>query len=125
MKRGPGNPIPQESRDLVERRQHGLCFRCGGRGYEDHHRRRRRERRHDSHCPCNLVRLCRTCHSWAHMNPTAARGVGLILESSMLEPYEMPVRAPDGPWMLHCDGSATPLTEAQVMMIGSSLHIDM
>lgn len=58
------------------------------------------------------------------MNPTAARSDGVILGTSMLAPWEMPVRAIDGLWMLHCDGSATPLSDMSVILVGGVLHLD-
>lgn len=68
--------IPQRSRDAVSKRSLDRCERCGGSGYEVHHRMRRREGGHD---PRNLVLLCRTCHSWAHGNPDAAKEAGFIV----------------------------------------------
>lgn len=69
--------IPQRSRDAVSKRSMDRCERCGGAGYEAHHRMRRREGGHD---PRNLVLLCGTCHRWVHANPDMAKKTGFIVE---------------------------------------------
>ena len=68
--------IPERNRKLAIDRFRGQCARCGLPGTDVHHRQRRREA---GHAVWNLVWLCRTCHSWAHANPTAAKSVGLII----------------------------------------------
>lgn len=71
--------IPDRIRGLVTLRDRYLCQRCGTRGTDLHHRRSRSVPGPHCHCTCNLVLLCRTCHSWAHTNPFHARAQGIIV----------------------------------------------
>lgn len=61
---------------MVNGRSLGYCERCGGLGAELHHRKRGNPR---SHTCQNLVRLCRPCHHWATIEPTAAKKTGWVL----------------------------------------------
>jgi 5-methylcytosine-specific restriction protein A len=102
-------PIPQRSRDLVRSRERDRCARCqipSPNGHW-HHRRSRSVRDSHSHCPCNGVWLCSTCHTWAHSHPTEAREVGLILMRHQSPPGLSPFRTPTG-WVLpDCEGGWT------------------
>lgn len=104
-----GNPIPTKARETVRKRDQGRCLRCGSaRGSDLHHRRRRRESAgHDPHCACNLVTLCRTCHSWIHKHPALAREANLIVSAYITTPWDLPVDSVYGAAFLGCDGSAT------------------
>lgn len=57
-----------------------------------------------THCPCNGVWLCATCHSWAHAHPEAARKTGWIV-SRYDTPGTVPVMTPWGLRTHHCDGT--------------------
>jgi len=47
-----------------------------------------------THCACNGVWLCSTCHRWVHANPESARKVGFILERSCDTPWLVPFKHP-------------------------------
>lgn len=102
-----GNPIPTKAREVVKERDRGRCLRCGSsRGSDLHHRRRRRESAgHDPHCVCNLVTLCRTCHTWVHKHPSQAREARLIVSAYISSPAEHPVDSVFGTLWLDCDGA--------------------
>ena len=104
---GGGNPIPTRSRTVVAERDRRLCVRCTGPGTDLHHRRRRSVRDVHQHCACNLVTLCRTCHSWAHAHPTAAAEHGYIVMTWIDQPREVGVRAWWGWVEMDCEGEAT------------------
>lgn len=92
------NPIPPLSRTLVKNREQERCARCGvlsPRG-QWHHRRRRAVRDEHTHCPCNGVWLCITCHTWVHANPFMARQRGFIVSAHVSEPFGVPVATPWG-----------------------------
>lgn len=57
-----------------------------------------------THCPCNGVLLCETCHDWVHAHPFEARGFGLIVSRSETQPGQVPVTAYYGTLLLECDG---------------------
>jgi hypothetical protein len=115
----PDRDIPPESRMLVEQRQGMRCLRCGGHGYEWHHRRSRRVRAAHRHCACNGVLLCRTCHSWAHAQPDEAQALGLIVSQWVDEPLIVPLMGADGGWWENtCDGRSHPLTLADIVTDG-------
>lgn len=98
------NPIPPESRSLVERRDLLRCVRCGGPGAEWHHRRRRNVKDEHQHCTCNGVLLCKTCHGWAHGHPIEARNTGFIVSAHQPDPGTEPVRSWLGEIRLDCFG---------------------
>lgn len=67
------------------------CERCGvgtNPGHM-HHRRSRSVRDTHTHCPCNLVLLCPTCHRDVHATPFSSRGEGFIV-SRYVNPSEQP-----------------------------------
>jgi hypothetical protein len=99
------NPIPQWRREQVQDRDNGRCVRCGGRGSEWHHRRGRRVRDQHTHCSCNGVMLCRTCHSWVHANPLMAMPKGYIVSRYIQDPSCIPVVIVNSPWLLDHEGS--------------------
>jgi 5-methylcytosine-specific restriction protein A len=84
------SPIPTKSRQAVRARDRQRCVRCAGNGTEWHHRRSRSVRDPHTHCTCNGVLLCSTCHRWVHSHPFEARAVGLIV-SRYREPSKMQV----------------------------------
>ena len=120
IRRGEGNPIPEESRRIVERREGRLCARCRGAGTDWHHRRSRSVRDLHQHCACNGVLLCRTCHEWAHRYPVQAKAQGFVVARHEAEPGAFPVRRLDGWWLLLCDGSDVALSAEHVVMRGGS-----
>lgn len=97
--------IPAESRETVTRRDRGLCFRCGGTGTDWHHRRSRRVRDEHTHCACNGLLLCRTCHKWAHANPRDAMELGYIVSQWSDHPGLTLVFRTDGWWHVDCAGA--------------------
>ena len=58
-----------------------------------------------THCPCNGVWLCRTCHAWAHKNPIAAREAGYIVSRYVLNPGGTGIDAYFGRIFFECDGT--------------------
>lgn len=95
--------IPEKSRGLVKARDRYLCVRCGCRGGEWHHRRSRSVVDACTHCPCNGILLCKTCHEWVHKNPFLARASGWIV-SKYQTPIEQEVQTVSGPMVLDHDG---------------------
>lgn len=57
-----------------------------------------------THCPCNGVWLCTTCHTWAHDQPFAARPLGYIVLRHVAEPGAVPITAYYGTVTLLCNG---------------------
>lgn len=97
--------IPHQSRDAMKARSMGRCERCGMRANDAHHRRSRSIRDKHTHCTCNLVHLCRTCHTWAHKHPWEARQMGFIV-SRYAEPLSAPFQRWDGALLQpDCDGA--------------------
>lgn len=97
--------IPTKSRETVRSREKGQCARCAGRGSQWHHRRSRSVRDGHTHCPCNGVLLCKTCHDWVHSHPFEARAIGLIV-SRYSEPAQMQLEHSLYGWIrLTCNGS--------------------
>lgn len=103
------NPIPPESRRIVEQRDGRRCVRCGGVGSEWHHRRGRAVRDQHQHCACNGIMLCPTCHAYVHRYPTIAGGLGFIVSRFEPEPSTVPVRSVQGWAEMTCDGHAFPV----------------
>jgi len=87
-------------------RERYLCARCGLKGGEWHHRRSRSVRDEHTHCPCNGVLLCSTCHRWCHTNPFQARAGGFVV-SRYATPHDEPVHAVYGLVRLDHDGGFT------------------
>ena len=94
------------ARELVIKRSHTLCERCGGAGAEYSHRRTRGVKDDHEWCPCNALRLCRGCHRWAHEFPSQARWEGVHVSRYMENPRHSPVRLINGWWFLTCEGGA-------------------
>lgn len=69
-----------------------------------------------THCPCNGVLLCRTCHEWAHRYPVQAKAQGFVVSREHATPHTIPQRRLDGWWITSCSGAATPLLDDQVVM---------
>jgi len=103
---GNGNPIPHRSRTVVAERDRRYCVRCTGQGTDLHHRRKRSVRDAHQHCACNLVTLCRTCHSWAHAHPMAAAEQGYIVMTWVDEPQLVRVKAWWGWVEMDCEGES-------------------
>jgi hypothetical protein len=118
LRRGDGNPVPVATLTVVDRREHWRCLRdVLAPGTDHHHRRTRAVKDEHTHCPCNVVLLCRTDHSWAHLTTGDARGIheGLILSRHLAFPADAPVRVM-GQWLrLLCDGTTLPLADDEVV----------
>jgi hypothetical protein len=73
--------IPTRVRTAVAVRSLGRCERCFGTGQEIHHRRPRGMGGGDGreHAIENLVRLCRSCHRWATVEPSQAIRAGWVV----------------------------------------------
>lgn len=99
------NPIPTAARATVSKRDRGLCVRCSGRGTDHHHRRSRSVRDEHTHCPCNLILLCRTCHSTVHAQPTQSMTTNLIVSRYNPQPAGTPMLLAGEWWFTHCSGS--------------------
>lgn len=97
-------PIPTRSRTIVQKRSHGLCERCGGKGMHWHHRRRRNVRDSHTHCPCNGIYLCSKCHTEVHSEVFTARADGFIISVND-SPSEVPVATYSGMVYLSCNGN--------------------
>lgn len=98
--------IPTKSRKIVAAREQERCLRCGTptQAPQWHHRRSRSVRDPHTHCPCNGVHLCLTCHTWVHANPFEARKSGFIVTRAVAEPASVPVQAWFATLFLLCDG---------------------
>lgn len=115
--RGQGNPIPEGQREVVVTREGGRCLRCSGRGYEVHHRRSRRVLDAHTHCACNMVLLCRTCHTWAHVGANRmARRLGWIVGQREGTPDRVALFVGDQWRMLTCAAHQQPLGDDQVIL---------
>lgn len=77
----------------MKARSTGCCEMCGMQATDAHHRRSRSVRDDHVHCTCNLVHLCRTCHTICHEDPKKARERGFIVSR-----YGMPTSAPFRRW---------------------------
>ena len=93
--------IATKAREIVWERQNRQCARCGGRGYQIHHRQRRRE---GGHAVGNLVGLCLTCHNWCHKTPDNARERGYIIPISVDDPSSVPIQTFMGLVLFDNDG---------------------
>lgn len=103
--------IPTKSRDLVRARAHHRCERClcPAPNGQWHHRRSRRVVNEHTHCPCNGVWLCRTCHQWVHAHPTEAKKEGWIVSQWVIRPGQVPyIRRIGTAWSTGCDGTLAP-----------------
>lgn len=98
--------IPTKSRELVAARERRRCLRCGApaQAGEWHHRRGRSVRDAHTHCACNGVWLCNTCHAQVHAEPFIARMMGWIVHRNEAEPGTVPVSTWYGVLLLQCDG---------------------
>lgn len=98
--------IPSSSRVLVLTRAHDRCERCGVPApvHHWHHRRSRSVHDPHTHCACNGVNLCTTCHSWVHHNPFAAKKFGWIVSRHVEDPGMVPVQSAWGERLHSCAG---------------------
>src|SRR5215472_344856 len=81
------------------------CIRCGGAANDVHHRKLKGmggSKLLDT--PENLISLCRYCHSWIHLHPTAARNAGYIVPTGR-DPEIVPVNVHSGLFWLQIDGT--------------------
>lgn len=103
---GNSSALSPERRAVVEKRDRGLCVRCTGKGTDFHHRRSRRVRDKHTHCSCNGIMLCRTCHKWAHSYPLDAQAEGYIVSQWQESPGFVRVRGWVGWLEMDCVGEA-------------------
>ena len=103
------SPIPDLARALVKARARLHCERCGMSAVRGHwhHRRSRAVRDTHTHCPCNGVWLCGTCHGWVHAHPFDARSGGWIVSRYEPRPGVQPYQTPLGWLSPACAGTAT------------------
>lgn len=99
-------PIPPAARAEVKGREMGRCLRCGAPAPNGHwhHRRSRSRRDQHTHCPCNGVWLCGTCHEWVHQHPFEAKALGFIVSKYVDDPGVVPVRTWFGNILNTCEG---------------------
>jgi len=89
-------PFPAKVAALLDARDE-WCQRCGSpRDLERHHRRGKAsggsENRPHTQCACNGVRLCMTCHIWAHRHGRAeAEDQGFMVSQAQDEPGRVSV----------------------------------
>lgn len=57
-----------------------------------------------THCACNGVWLCRTCHTDVHKHPFQSREEGFIVSRSVAKPGGEKVESSFGTLLLACDG---------------------
>lgn len=90
-------------------RELGQCLRCGSPAPNGdwHHRRGKSVKDEHTHCPCNGVWLCRTCHSDVHLHPFNSRTDGFIVSRAVADPGTAPVKSHFGTLLMNCDGSFT------------------
>lgn len=66
-----------------------------------------------THCPCNGVWLCVTCHQWVHAHPNAARTQGWIVSRWVHSPGVIPITRRLGTtWRNDCVGTAQLVTKS-------------
>jgi len=101
-----GNRIPDKNRDLVRVRDHHRCARCFAPAPHGHlhHRRSRLVRDEHQHCPCTLVLLCGTCHTWVHAHPVEARDTGYMISKFEQHPQNVTMTTPLGRRETDCRG---------------------
>lgn len=58
-----------------------------------------------THCPCNGVTLCGTCHKWVHDHPFEARALGLIVSRHSVPCDEPMEHQQHGLVLLTCEGT--------------------
>lgn len=83
------NLIPTQSRLTVAKRDGKRCVRCGGgRSLHWHHRRGKRVHDKHTHCACNGISLCTTCHAWVHAHPSQSLDLGYLVSRYSKAPSE-------------------------------------
>jgi hypothetical protein len=104
-----GNDVPLSVRTSVRQRAHHRCERCQVPTPHGaiHHRRSRSVRDQHTHCQCNCVYLCHTCHRDVHAHPFNSSKDGWIVSRHVLEPTAVSLHSPTGEWVLDCTGGAT------------------
>lgn len=108
-------PIPEQARVVVTARDYAACVRCRAVPHLPHwhHRRSRSVRDEHTHCPCNGILLCGTCHQWVHRHPFEARTSGWIV-SRYATPSDEPMFAEQHGWvLLGHEGGVSPATNPQ------------
>lgn len=111
---------PKETKETIKQRSGNACEVCGGPGYEMSHRRSRRVTDPHTHCPCNILLTCRTCHSRMHDNPTVAFRLGHHASQWKPVPSIIPVRLLGSWWILTCDGTKAYLDDNEVSTTAGS-----
>lgn len=109
---------PKETKETIKRRSGDACEVCGGAGYEMSHRRSRRVTDPHTHCPCNILWTCRTCHSRMHDNPDGAYLMGHHASQWIPVPSTVPARLLGSWWLLTCDGTKAYLDPEEVTTDG-------
>lgn len=103
----PKNDVPRSVRIIVMKRANMRCERCGTgtNPGQIHHRRSRSVHDLHTHCPCNCVLLCTTCHRDIHATPFSSRGEGFIV-SRYADPTRAPFQRWDTAWVYPtCEGT--------------------
>lgn len=92
--------IPADVKNLIELRDGGMCLRCGKPAH-DIHRGMGGSKHEKINHPCNLVSLCRPCHSHIEANPDYSRANGWKLSGVDVDaPETVPVVGVHGVWWL-------------------------
>jgi 5-methylcytosine-specific restriction endonuclease McrA len=100
--------IPSAQRRDVATRDGYRCPRCGCSTLaagETHHRRSRRVQDSHTHCLCNLLRLCSTCHRDVTVHVEQAMADGWVVSAYEIDPSRVPITTPAGVRQHLCDGS--------------------
>ena len=93
---GSRESFPPAIAALIDARD-AWCIHCGTpRGLQRHHRRIKGfggDPRPHTDCACNGVRICATCHDWAHSGDgrREAEAEGLIIPRVTAAPWTLPV----------------------------------
>jgi hypothetical protein len=108
-----GESFPPAVAALLDARD-PWCVHCGSPfGLQRHHRRIKGmggDRRSHTDCACDGVRICRSCHEWAHSGDGQrdAEAEGLIIPRATVQPWTLGVlvRTADGGLTKYpsCDG---------------------
>lgn len=103
-----------EAKAIVWARDHGLCWVCGARGFDHHHRLPRGQGGSANnpaiHSPANLIVLCRDHHG-QYETRTRADGydLGLLIRRGITQPWDAPIYDRFGiAWLLDDDGGMRP-----------------
>lgn len=110
-------PGEKSARRKVDERSHGRCERCGAKDASDYSHRRTTAVRDDHQwCACNATKACRTCHAWAHSNPTLAKAIGFAVSRFETHVAGVPAKLLNGWRILTCSGRSIPIPEEEVVI---------